>query len=377
LTGLPRAAGVALATDPYTTVHDELPLPAVGEDDGLLRVEAAAVCGTDWEIYGRRTRGAGLGPLILGHETVGVVAAAGERAAERWGVAPGDRVAVEEFLPCGACRLCLAGHYRMCPATDSRGAGPFLRYGSTPVGVAPGLYGGFAEYLYLHPRAILHRVPGGVAPELAALYVPVANGIRWVRLEGGLAPGATLVVIGAGQHGLGCVVAGHQAGAGLTVAVDTARGRARLDAARALGADHVLEADRVDVVEAVAGLTGGAGADVVVDLAPGVPSTVADAVAMAATRGRVVMAASKHGQPVDGLQHDLVVRKELTLVAVRGHDHASVEAALATIASGRYPLSRLCTHRFGLDRAGDALRMAGERPDPAAIHVSVVPGQES
>jgi len=367
---------VALATEPYTTVEDALPLPPVGPDDGLLRVEAAAICGTDWEIYGRRSRGAGLGPLILGHENVGRVAAVGERAAARWGVAPGDRVAVEEFLPCGACRLCLAGHSRMCPATDSRGAGPFLRYGSTPAAVAPGLYGGFAEYLYLHPRAILHQVPDGVAPELAALYVPVANGIRWVRREGRLPPGGTLVVLGAGQHGLGCVVAGHQAGAGMVVAVDTAAGAARLGAALALGADHVVEADRAGAVAAVAGLTGGAGADVVVDLVPGEPSTVADAIAMAATRGRVILAASKHGRPVEAFQHDLAVRKELALVAVRGHDHASVEAALRTIASGRYPLARLCTHRFPLSRAGEALRMAGERPDPGAIHVSVVPEQE-
>jgi threonine dehydrogenase-like Zn-dependent dehydrogenase len=363
----------AVATDPYTTTQLELPLPATGPDDGLLRVEAAGVCGTDWEIYGRGSRGAGLGPLVLGHENVGRVVALGERAAERWGVSLGERVAVEEFLPCGACRRCRGGDYRLCPATDSRSRGPFLRYGSTPVAVPPGLYGGFAEYLYLHPRAILYRVGDDLEPELATLFVPLANGIRWVVQEAGLPLGGTLVVQGMGQHGLGCVVAAHQAGAGTVVAVDTSQGAARLDAAKALGADHALAADRVDVVAAVMELTAGAGADVVVDLAPGTGGTVADALSMAATRGRVVLAASKHGQPLDGFAHDLVVGKELTLSGVRGHDHRSVEPAIGLLRSGRHPLHLLATHRFPLDRVDEALRVVGARTDPAAIHVSVIP----
>ena len=98
----------AVATQPYTTELRRFPLPEPGPDDGLLRVEATAVCGTDWLIYGRESRGGRLGPLILGHEIVGRVEAIGDAAAQRWGVAPGRRVAVEEFLPCGACRRCRA-----------------------------------------------------------------------------------------------------------------------------------------------------------------------------------------------------------------------------------------------------------------------------
>lgn len=371
---LPATVRAAVAADAYTTRLETLPLPPVGPDDGLLAVEATGVCGTDWEIYGRRSRGRGLGPLILGHETVGRVAAVGERAAERWGVAAGGRVAVEEFLPCGACRLCRSGHYRLCPATDSRGTAPFLRYGSTPLTVPPGLYGGFAEYLYLHPRAILYPVDEAVAPELAVLFVPVANGIRWVTQVGGLAAGETVVVLGCGQHGLGCVVAAANAGAGRIIAVDLAAATTRLEAARALGATHTLAADQADVVGAVAGLTGGAGANLVVDLVPGVAGTVETALALAAVRGRVLLAASKHRQLVTGFPHDEVVRKELTVLGVRGHDHRSVEPALQLIASGRYPLHRLCTHRFPLERTDAALRLLGERTDPAAISVAVVPG---
>jgi threonine dehydrogenase-like Zn-dependent dehydrogenase len=135
----------------------------------------------------------------------------------------------------------------------------------------------------------------------------------------------------------------------------------------------VLVTDEVKVTDAVLELTGGDGAHMVVDLAPGAPSTVEDAVAMTTKRGRVVLASSKHGRTVSGFPHDVVVRKEITMMGVRGHDHRSVEPAIDVIRSGRYPLDLLCTHRFSLDDVHDALRVAGARIDPGAIHVSVLP----
>ncbi len=368
-----RPVSAAVATEALTTRIRRYPLPELGPDDGLLRVEAAAVCGTDWEIYRRRGRDADLGPLILGHENVGRITAIGARAAERWGVEAGDRIAVEQYLPCGTCRMCRGGDYRLCPDTDSYGGRPVPRYGATPVDVEPSLFGGFAEYLYLHPRSIVHRVGEDIAPELATLFVPLANGIRWVVREGGLTVGQTLVVIGPGRHGLGCVVAAREAGAGLIVVVGTPHDRRRLAVARALGADRVLESGKDDPVAAVRELTGGVGADLVVDLAPGAASTVEDAIAMCAPRAKVMLAASKNGKPVSGFQHDLAVRKELVLRGVRGHDHRSVEPALDLIRSGRHRLGMLCTHRFPLEAAHAALLTAGTGAAAGAIHVSVIP----
>lgn len=373
MSGLPAACTAAVASDPYRTELRELPVPEIGDDDGLLRVEAAAVCGTDWEIYGRQSRGAGLGPLVLGHENVGRIVALGQAAARRWAVRVGDRVAVEEFLPCGSCRLCRDGNYRICSATDSRSTRPFLRYGSTPVTVPPALYGGFSEYLYLHPRAIVYPVGDQVDAEMAALFVPLGNGIRWVCQEGGLQVGSTLVVIGPGQHGLGCVVAGREAGAGRIIVVGTEHDAHRLDVAKALGADHTLIGGTADVASSVHALTEGAGADLVVDLAPGVTATVSEAVAMAAKRATIALASSKHRKPLTDFDHDAVVRNELRVIGVRGHDHNSVEPAIRIIHSGRYPLELLATHTFGLAQTDQALRVAGTRSDPAAIHVSIHP----
>jgi threonine dehydrogenase-like Zn-dependent dehydrogenase len=366
-------ARAAVAVDALRTELQSFPIPAIGPDDGLLQIEVAGVCGTDWEIYKRESRGRGLGPLILGHENVGRVAAVGEGAAARWGVAVGDRVAVEEFLPCGHCRFCLSGRGWLCEATDSRGKGPFLRYGSTPTSIPPALWGGFGEYLYLHPNSLVHRVADDLPGDLAALFVPISNGIRWVSDVARGSLGDSLLVQGPGQHGLGCVIAARAAGLGTVIVSGLSHSPHRLEVARALGADVTIEADRDDVVARVMDATAGRGADVVVDLTPGATEAVEISVAAAAKGGTVILAGSKQGRPVTGFSNDLVVRKELTVRGVRGRDYASVERALDVIASRRFSLDLMCTHSFGIGATDKALRLVGERWDRSAIHVNVVP----
>ncbi|MPZ92106.1 MAG: alcohol dehydrogenase catalytic domain-containing protein [Actinobacteria bacterium] len=367
------SARAAVAVEALRTELQDFSLPEIGADDGLLQVEVAGVCGTDWEIYRRESRGRGLGPLILGHENIGRIVALGERAAERWGASVGDRVAVEEFLPCGHCRFCLSGRGWLCDKTDSRGAGPFLRYGSTPTTIPPALWGGFGEYLYLHPNSLIHRLSDDLPGEQAALFVPLSNGIRWVAEVGKGGPGGSILVQGPGQHGLGCVVAAKAAGMETVIVSGLSHSPYRLEVARALGADLTIEADREDVAARVRDATGGRGADIVVDLAPGATETVEIAVDAAAKTGVVILAGSKHGRAVEGFSNDATVRKELTVRGVRGRDYASVERALDLIASRRFPLELMCTHTFGLSETDKALRLVGERWDRAAIHVNVVP----
>ena len=128
------------------------PLPDIGADDGLLRVEACGLCGTDHELYTGHIPARG--PLIPGHETVGVIEAVGDEAAARWGVAVGDRVAVECFQSCRHCAACAAGVYRRCERNGLR-----TLYGMTPINVPPALLGGYAEYHYLTPDSMLLPVP--------------------------------------------------------------------------------------------------------------------------------------------------------------------------------------------------------------------------
>jgi threonine dehydrogenase-like Zn-dependent dehydrogenase len=363
----PVAAAVSTAA--LTTEVQRLPVPDIGPDDALLDVEAVGVCATDWKFYRREVD---VGPLILGHENVGRIRAIGERAAEAWGVRVGDRVAVEEFIPCGRCRLCRSGHYRICEATDYWSTEPYLRYGATPITVPPALWGGFSEVQYLHPNSIVYPVSPSVAPELAALFIPVANGLRWVLDDGEGSVGDAILIQGPGQHGLGCVVAAREGGLHPIIVAGLAQDRERLELARTLGADHTVEADHEDLVATVSEITGGAMADVVVDISPD-PGAVERALAAAAKRATVVMAGYKGGRPIAGFQNDTVIRKELTIRGVRGHDHRSVEPAIRLIEAGAHPLDALCTHRYGLGDVDRALRVVGERADPSAVHVTVSP----
>ena len=140
-------------------------------------------------------------PTVLGHHVVGAVAAVGESAARRWDVGPGDRVVLEEYLPCGSCPTCRTGPYRLCPDTDIWAGG--RRIGTVPVTEPPGLFGGNAEYTHLPANAVLHRLPDALDDELAAWVLPYANALDWTSGAGRLRSGETVVVLGPGYHGLG------------------------------------------------------------------------------------------------------------------------------------------------------------------------------
>ena len=368
------AAGPARALvleAPGRLVPRSFDLPAVGPDDGLLRVEACGLCGTDHEQFS-----GALFPgfaFVPGHEVVGTVEEAGPAALERWGVGLGDRVAVEVFQSCRACRACRAGEYRRC-----RRHGMADMIGFVPADRPPGLWGGYATHLHLPPDALLLPVPDGLDPVLATLFNPLGAGIRWGRTVPGTGAGDVVAVLGPGIRGLAAVVAAREAGAGFVLVTGRGeRDRPRLDAALRLGADAVAD---VVVDDPAAVLRSGAGrlADVVVDVTAKAPAALGQAVTLARPGGTVVLAGTRGSDETPGFSPDTVVYKELRLVGALGVDAPAYREALDLLSSGRHPFADVSRRVVSLDDVAGLLEdMAGEGTAPPPLHGVVVPGDLS
>ncbi|GEO27668.1 putative alcohol dehydrogenase adh [Alicyclobacillus acidoterrestris] len=358
----------AVMTGSGVTELKRLSLPDIGLDDGLLKIEAAGVCGSDVRHY----RAAIEEPRILGHENLGRVVALGPIAKERWGVSEGDRVLLEEYLPCGHCYACRTGNFRSCRATDSLLSPTAIRFGSTPLNVGSGLWGGYAEYLYLHPRTVFHHVDEQIPATEAVLALPISNGIEWVTREGQLKSGQTVLILGPGQQGLGCVLAAKLAGARLIIVVGLSRDTKRLEVAKNLGADIVFHGANEDLITLVRDMTHGEGVDMVVDTARGSDETIGIAMAVLKKHGQLILPTGV----AEGITHFPVAqlsKRCLTMRGVRGHSYAAVELAIEIIKSRKYPISEMSTHHFGLDQVDRAIRLtAGEYPEQA-VHVTILP----
>jgi alcohol dehydrogenase len=364
-----RSTPVLVLVAPRELVVRELPVPETGADDGLLKVEACGLCGTDHEEFTGELFGGF--PFVPGHESVGIVEEIGPRAAARWGVSAGDRVAVEVFQSCGACDACRAGTYQRCAR---HGLGDM--YGYVSVDRAPGLWGGYARHQYLAPDSLLHRVPAALDPATATLFNPLGAGIRWGVTVPGTRAGDVVAVLGPGVRGLSACAAAKDAGAGFVMVTGRgARDTPRLRIASQFGADLAVDVDVDDPVRALRKATGGL-ADVVVDVTAKAPAAFPQAIQLARPGGTVVVAGTRgRAGAAPGFDPDPIVYKELRVVGALGVDNASYAAALELLASGRFPFADLPRRVAGLDGASELLSvMAGEGGTPP-VHAVIAPGE--
>jgi threonine dehydrogenase-like Zn-dependent dehydrogenase len=358
----------AVQTGPRQIEIREFPRPAIGPDDGLLRIERCGICGSDVESFsGRLGGGVERPPSIPGHEPLGIIEEVGERAAARWGVEVGDRVAVEILIPCRSCDLCLMGNYQACRNR------PGAYGGRTPIDKPPALWGGYAEYLYLHPNAILHKVSKDIRADVAVMFNPLGAGVRWALHLGGVKLGDTVLVLGPGQRGLCAVIASRIAGAGTIIVTGLEKDRYKLDLAREFGATYTINVDAEDTVSRVREITGSVGADVVVDVTPMATQPVLDALECVRHGGRIVLAGLKGRRPVP-LVTDAIIQKGATVVGAYSVDARAYLEAIRIIESGALPLEKMHTHTFCLEDAARAVEtLAGEIEGEEAIHVSIAP----
>ena len=348
----------------------EFARPAIGPDEGLLRLEAGGICGSDYEQYeGAQPQHEDYTPfpVIPGHEPLGIIEEIGGNARQRWGVREGDRVAMRSGYGCGRCAACARWEPRLCA---TRGG----TYGYTNVNKPPHLWGGYAEHMYLSPYSVMKKVDPKIPAGVAVMFNPLAAGLSWAVSIPKTVPGDRIVILGAGQRGLCSVIAAREAGARQVVVTGLGRDAEKLALARALGADATIDVEARDVVAAVREATGG-GAEVVVDTTPYAPQSLNHAIAIAVRKGRIVVAGLKGLRPAQEVPVDEIIYKELTVRGVLSMPVDETFRAIDIIESGRYAFDRMHTLSLPLEQAEDAIHaLAGHIKGVNPIHLAIVPG---
>lgn len=329
----------------------EFDIPEVKADDGVLKVEMVGVCGSDPGFYSGKTKVPF--PLIMGHEIVGRIYDIGEEKAKASGVKKGDLVVVENRFGCGKCRSCIIGDYAHC--TDRMGYGVYYSCANKPH-----LFGAYSQYLYLPPRAMIHKIDESVPLEAAVLTTSVlGNNIRWLREVGQVSIGDTVVIAGAGQQGLAGTIVAKEAGAANIIVMGTSstRSKKRLELAKEFGATHTICVDKEDPVEVIREITNGAMADVYMDVS-GQPHNVEIASDLLRFHGNFVLP-GLYGQHFPKLDLDKIVQKEINMYGVLAQSYGANEAAVKIIESRKYPIEKMVTHWFELEDAEKAVLLTG------------------
>ena len=318
----------------------EVPRPAYGPTDALIRVRHAGVCGTDLHIWEWDSWAAGRlrPPVVVGHEFAGEIVELGSEAAAAGLLSVGDLVTAEGHIVCGHCLQCRTGSAHLCQRTQV-------------IGVDRD--GAFAEYIAM-PVSNVMRLDG-IPTEIGAIMDPLGNAVHTV-LEADV-PGSTVLVIGCGPIGCFAVGVARAAGASLVLASDY--NPRRLDIARCMGAHVVMNPAEEDVVARARELTQGDGIDLVCEMS-GHPSGHAQAFAAARLGGRVNLLGTPSRPTEVDFARD-VIFKGLTLYGVSGRKmYQTWHQMRRFLRAGQLDPRPVLTHRFPLARIADAIEVIKE-----------------
>ena len=348
------------------------PLPDPERGAVLMKVTYSGICGTDKHTFrGESKQYAGtdherdiIYPLICGHENVGVIEAIGGADSipdsEGRPLRRGDRIVPAANVPCGHCIFCLNDYpYYFCENLQDYG-------NSLHAGIAPHLFGGWSEFMYLLPGTPLFRVPDGLPDEVAALteVMAVTHGFDRARMLnagwGGSAFGESVAVVGVGPLGFCHLVKARLLGSGKLIAID--RLESRLDLARRFGATLTINAskttekDRIDLVREHTH----AGADIVIDCT-GVAQSFPECLHLVRYGGTVVEAGTFVDMgPVAINPNADICTKNVSVIGVGGETATSYLPAMTLMARNldRLPLTEMITHRMPLERATEAVELS-------------------
>lgn len=328
---------VAILTSPRHFEVRERPRPVAAAGEVIVKIAATAVCHTDLDLYMGGDKGVRY-PVVLGHEATGTVVSASSQGK---GPEPGQAVLINPVITCGRCDSCVRGLEHLC-----RNAGLFGRE----------IEGSLSQYVSL-PARYLYPLPAHLPLPEATLIETLAT-VRHAQERARLLPGESVVVLGQGTTGLLHTRLAALSGCKPVIAVS--RTAWKLERATAMGAHHAVATSIEKAVDEVLRLTGGAGADVVIDTAGGA-TTFKAGIDMLRPGGRFCSFSLSHDE-VAGLSAFPLYLKEASIIGSRALTPADITASIELVASGKIEVSGFITTTYPLDRAAEAFREYESNP---------------
>ena len=312
------------------------PTPEIGDNDLLVKVKAAAICGTDIHIYQwNKYASSRINlPLLFGHEYSGEVVQVGKNVTN---FKAGDRVAAETHIPCGHCFQCTTGLQHIC--RDMKIIGVHVD-------------GAFADYTVL-PEVCAWKLDPSITYPVGATMEPFGIGVH--ALANTQPVGKKVVVFGCGPIGIYAQMVAKLSGAEFVIGVDLAN--ERLELARKMGTDIVLNAAEVDIPQEIEKITKGFGADIVVELT-GSQAAVKNATRVLRRGGDLVFVGLFSGPVEIDLTNDIIY-KEANVYGITGRVMWDTwQSAQSILLSGKLDPIPVITHQFGLEDFDRALELA-------------------
>ncbi|HET8851578.1 MAG TPA: NAD(P)-dependent alcohol dehydrogenase [Ktedonobacteraceae bacterium] len=328
---------------PHDIRIEERPVPRPGPGEVLIEVKAVGVCGSDVHYYEHGRIGSYVvrQPLILGHESAGVIVDVGEGVNTS---RVGERVAIEPGIPDGVCEQCRAGRYNLCPN---------VRFFGTPP-----IDGAFTNYVTI-PASFAYALPDQMSDEEGALIEPLSVGL-WACRKAQLQGADRLLITGAGPVGLLAMKVALALGATQITMTDVSP--QRLEVARKLGATRTVNVAKELLADA------GVEADVLIECS-GNQKALMDGIRSLRPAGKAIAVGMSPGEEVS-VPMSFIQNREITLTGTFRYANTYADA-IALVASGRIDLKPIITGHYTLEKTEQALQAT--RHDPANIKSVVVP----
>ena len=327
----------AILQQPRIFAVAERPVPQAEPGEVVVRIAATAVCHTDLDMYVGHHPGVRY-PVVLGHEATGTIAAVGP---EVTGLRPGQNVIINPVISCGRCDCCRRGDEHLC-----RNAGIIGRE----------FEGSLSQYIRLGARYVYPLPPQ--LPLAEATLIETLATVRHAQVRACITADDSVVVLGQGTTGLLHTRLAVLAGARQVIAVS--RTQRKLDLAMGMGARHAVQASVDAAAAEVQRLTGGSGADVVIDTVGGA-GTLRDGIDMLRPGGRFISFSLNH-EAFSGLSAFWLYFKEINIIGTRALTHVDMTPSIDLVASGKIDASVFITARYPLDQVAAAFEEYERNP---------------